>query len=126
MGYTEVTGLAYARTGVTGVKEPGNNYKLPTDFSLKQNYPNPFNPSTTIEYSLPVTSNVTVTIYNLLGEVVKTLVDGQQNAGFHNVSWNSNDSHGSKVGSGVYFYEIKADGSNGSKFTQIRKMILLK
>jgi len=125
MGYNEVSGLAYARTGVTGVK-PEDQSRIPMDFALKQNYPNPFNPSTTIEFSLPVTSNVTITIYNLLGEVVNTLVKGQQNAGNHTISWNSNDSHGTKVGSGVYFYEMKANGSNGSQFTRIRKMILLK
>lgn len=124
-GYHEVTGLAFAREGITGVK-PVNNPNLPADYSLKQNYPNPFNPSTTIEYSLPVASNVRITIYNLLGEVVYSLVDGQQNAGFHSVNWNSNDMHGSKVGSGVYFYELKANGTNHAQFTQIRKMILLK
>jgi flagellar hook assembly protein FlgD len=67
-----------------------------------------------------------VTIYNLLGEVVNVLVNTQQNAGFHSIVWNSEDMHGSKVGSGVYFYELKANGFNGSDFTQIRKMILLK
>jgi len=99
---------------------------LPTDYSLKQNYPNPFNPSTRIEYTLPVSAGVKVVIYNLLGEIVNVLVDRQQNAGSHTVTWNSEDIHGNKVGSGVYFYELKANGSNGSGFTQIRKMILLK
>ncbi|HSD64763.1 MAG TPA: FlgD immunoglobulin-like domain containing protein [Ignavibacteriaceae bacterium] len=125
INYPNITGLAYARAGVTGVK-PVKISELPVDYSLKQNYPNPFNPSTTIEYSLPVASNVTITIYNLLGEVVNTVVNRQQNAGYHTVSWNSNDNHGSKVGSGVYFYELKANGSNGAQFTQIRKMVLLK
>lgn len=125
INYPNIEGLAYAIEGVTGVT-PDNKNKLPVAYNLKQNYPNPFNPSTTIEYSLPVGSNVTVTIYNLLGQEVNTLVNGQQTAGFHNIVWNANDSHGSKVGSGVYFYELKANGSNGSQFTQIRKMILLK
>jgi hypothetical protein len=122
----EITGLAFARSGVTGVKDPGNSSNLPTDYSLKQNYPNPFNPSTRIEYTLPVSAGVKVVIYNLLGEIVNVLVDRQQNAGSHTVTWNSEDIHGNKVGSGVYFYELKANGSNGSGFTQIRKMILLK
>lgn len=125
MGYNEVLGLGFARTGITRIDEPGDA-KLPVDYSLKQNYPNPFNPSTTIEYSLPVASSVTITIYNLLGEVVNTVGNRQQNAGYHTVSWNANDNHGSKVGSGVYFYELKANGSNGAQFTQIRKMVLLK
>ncbi len=126
MGFNDVTGLAFAIFGVTGVQAPSSNTLLPKDYTLQQNYPNPFNPSTTIEYTLPINSNVKVTIYNLLGEVVNTLVDGEQNAGSHMVNWNSSDAHGSKVGSGVYFYELKANGSNGSQFTQIRKMILLK
>lgn len=125
MGYNEVLGLAFARKGITGVEEPRNT-GLPVDYSLKQNYPNPFNPSTKIEYSLPVASNVTITVYNLLGEVVNTLVSKQMNAGYHAISWNSNDIHGTKVGSGVYFYELKANGTNGAQFTQIRKMVLLK
>ncbi len=126
LNYPNITGLAFARSGVTGVKDPGNTPNLPTDYSLKQNYPNPFNPSTRIEYTLPVSAGVKVVIYNLLGEIVNVLVDRQQNAGSHTVTWNSEDMHGNKVGSGVYFYELKANGSNGSGFTQIRKMILLK
>ncbi len=125
-GAMQVTGLAFARTGVVGVEEPLANSQLPKDYSLKQNYPNPFNPSTKIEYTLPVAASVKVVIYNLLGEVINVLVNSQQNAGTHSVVWNSEDIHGNKVGSGVYFYEFKANGSNGSDFTQIRKMILLK
>ncbi len=124
-GVMEVNGLAYARTGTVGIKDEGNS-QLPKDYSLKQNYPNPFNPSTRIDYSLPVSANVQVTIYNLLGEVVNVLVNNQQTAGSHSITWNSQDAHGNKVGSGVYFYELKANGMNGSDFTQIRKMILLK
>jgi hypothetical protein len=125
LGEKEITGLAYARTGPSGVNEPKGT-QLPKEYSLDQNYPNPFNPSTRIEYSLPVSAGVKVTIYNLLGEVVNVLVNTQQNAGFHSIVWNSEDMRGSKVGSGVYFYELKAKGFNGSDFTQIRKMILLK
>ncbi len=125
VNYPNITGLAYSSAGITGV-QPAGNSQTPKDYSLKQNYPNPFNPSTRIEYTLPVTSSVKVVIYNLLGEVVNVLVNSQQNAGQHSIVWNSEDSHGSKVGSGVYFYELKANGNNGSDFTQIRKMILLK
>ncbi len=106
--------------------EPADKPQMPKDYSLKQNYPNPFNPSTKIEYTLPVAASVKVVIYNLLGEVVDVLINSQQNAGIHTVVWNSEDSHGNKVGSGVYFYELKANSSNGSDFTQVRKMILLK
>ncbi len=125
INYPNITGLAYSSAGITGV-EPAGNSQLPKDYSLKQNYPNPFNPSTRIEYTLPINAGVKVVIYNLLGEVVNVLINSQQNAGSHSVVWNSEDTHGSKVGSGVYFYELRANGSNGSDFTQIRKMILLK
>ena len=111
---------------MTGVEDHYTRPEIPSNYSLKQNYPNPFNPSTRIEYSLPMSANVKVTIYNLLGEVVNVLVNSQQIAGSHSVVWNSQDANGNKVGSGVYFYELKANGTNGSDFTQIRKMILLK
>ncbi len=125
VNYPNITGLAYSYAGITGIEHSGNP-QMPKDYVLKQNYPNPFNPSTRIEYTLPVTAGVKVVIYNLLGEVVNVLVNSQQNAGNHSVVWNSEDMHGNKVGSGVYFYELKANGMNGSDFTQIRKMILLK
>ena len=125
INYPNITGLAFSLTGITGL-EPADKPQMPKDYSLKQNYPNPFNPSTKIEYTLPVAASVKVVIYNLLGEVVDVLVNSQQNAGTHTVVWNSEDSHGNKAGSGVYFYELKANSSNGSDFTQVRKMILLK
>jgi flagellar hook assembly protein FlgD len=94
---------------------------LPREFSLIQNYPNPFNPSTTIEFSLPEVSDVKVVIYNMLGQEVITLVDEQRSAGYHSVIWNANDSNGMKLSSGIYFYELKASGTQGKSFQQIRK-----
>ncbi|HRN27713.1 MAG: T9SS type A sorting domain-containing protein, partial [Ignavibacteriaceae bacterium] len=91
-----------------------------------QNYPNPFNPSTQIKFSLPTNANVNLTIYNLLGEVVRELVNSEMNSGVHTVQWNSDDVSGSKVSSGIYFYKLTANGMNGSEFNQVRKMILLK
>jgi hypothetical protein len=96
---------------------------IPSTFALLQNYPNPFNPSTAIRYQLPVDSRVTVTIFNLLGEKLETLVDGTQNAGFKSVEWNA-----AKYGSGIYFYRLEAtpaEGS-GSTFLQVRKMLLVR
>ncbi len=88
----------------------------PSDFSLKQNYPNPFNPSTTIEYSIPKSSEVKLKIYNTLGEEIKTLVNSFKQAGKYKVNLDL-----SKFSSGVYFYRLKAGSYN-----QTRKMILLR
>ncbi|MCH7887032.1 MAG: T9SS type A sorting domain-containing protein [Candidatus Marinimicrobia bacterium] len=103
---------------ITGI---GDETSLPTEFALRQNYPNPFNPSTTISYSLPTASDVKIVVYNLLGNEIATLVNGQQAAGYHNVEWNGRSDSGKLVSTGIYFYRINADD-----FTAIRKMILMK
>ena len=89
---------------------------IPEEFALHNNYPNPFNPITTIRYDLPQESDVTLTIYDITGRMVKTLVNNPQQAGMKNVVWNATD-----VTSGIYIYRIQA-----GDFTQTRKMILLK
>ena len=103
---------------ITGI---GDETSLPTEFALRQNYPNPFNPSTTINYSLPTASNVKIVVYNILGNEIATLVNGQQAAGYHNVEWSGRNDSGNLVSTGVYFYRINADD-----FIAIRKMILMK
>lgn len=90
-------------------------------FDLKQNYPNPFNPTTTVEYVLPKTSDVKVVIYNITGQVVKTLVDDKQNTGSYKVQWNGTNDAGNRVASGIYFVRMKADN-----FSKVRKMTLLR
>jgi hypothetical protein len=93
------------------------------DLSLK-NYPNPFNPETTISYSLQEASDVSVEVYNIRGQKVKTLVDNEQKQpGTHSVTWNGTDQSGRTVASGVYLYRVDADGG---RYTSTRKMILLK
>ena len=89
---------------------------LPTGFKLEQNYPNPFNPTTTIRYLLPVASKVTLRIYNILGQEVESLFDGQLGAGAYVVQFNA-----SRLASGVYFYELRT-----GDFRDIKKMVLLK
>ncbi len=93
-----------------------NNNLNPQHFQLLQNYPNPFNPVTTIQYELPERSNVQITIYNLLGRVITTLVSETQDAGFKSVQWDATN-----VASGVYLYQIRA-----GEYVQTRKMVLLK
>lgn len=94
---------------------------LPTRFSVEQNYPNPFNPSTKIRFSLPEESNVKLTIYNNLGQVVNRAVNESFNAGSNVVELNA-----TSLSSGIYFYEINATGMSGKVYKQTRKMILMK
>jgi hypothetical protein len=94
---------------------------IPTDFDISQNYPNPFNPNTTIKYQLPQLSQVTVTIYNLLGQKVKTLVNEQKKPGYYEVEWNGLNDHGVQVATGLYIYRIHA-----ADFVRSKKMLLLK
>jgi len=97
--------------------------ELPKEYRLEQNYPNPFNPITTIKYGLPLSSHVKLRIFNVLGQVVTTLKDEEESAGYKHIEWNS-----SAVASGIYFYRLEATSiSDPSKsFTQVRKMILIK
>ena len=92
------------------------NTSKPFAFVLNQNYPNPFNPSTTISYSIPEKSFVSIKIYNVLGNVVASLVNNQVDAGEHNVQFNA-----AGLSSGVYFYTIKA-----GNFSATKKLMLLK
>ncbi len=98
--------------------DPGN---VPAFTALEGNYPNPFNPVTTIHFSLKQQSDVTIEVYNLKGQLVRTLVNEKMEAGSHQVQWTGNDSNGKNVGSGVYFYKMKA-----GRYTSTKKMILLK
>ncbi len=121
----DITSLTYLPSTVNGIVN-NTHSNIPDKFSLMQNYPNPFNPSTTIEYNLPVNSDVQVNIYNILGELVNQLVNKNETAGHHQLIWNSNNGNGKKISSGIYFYELKAQGTNGKSFSQVKKMILLK
>jgi hypothetical protein len=101
---------------------------IPYSFALMQNYPNPFNPSTTIRYELSAPSKVTLTIYNVLGQKVRTLVNEVQNPGPQLQVWNSKNDAGSNVASGVYFYRILSTPLSGSSgvFSATKKMVLLR
>ena len=100
--------------------EPKAN--IPDHFELSQNHPNPFNPATVIKYQLPIKSHVTIKIYDLLGNEIRSLVDGKQPAGFHSVVWDGKNDFGSSVASGIYFYQINAN----NEFKQTKRMLLLK
>ncbi len=100
----------------TGVITPGEGGKVPSRFVLEQNFPNPFNPVTTIRYGLPQKSGVRLTVYNLLGQEVTTLVNEEQNAGYHEVTFDA-----SGLASGVYIYRLTA-----GSFAQSRKLLLVR
>jgi len=94
---------------------------IPAEYSLSQNYPNPFNPTTKIDFSLPRSDDVTVTIYNLMGQQIKVLLNSNLEYGYHTVTWNGLDQLGRPVASGVYFSELRT-----RNFRKTKKMLLLK
>jgi hypothetical protein len=93
---------------------------LPTEFSLHQNYPNPFNPTTQIDYELPETGEVRLSVFDVLGREVVTLMTGEQPAGRHSITWNGTDARGLRAASGMYFYQLHAGG-----FRAVRRMLLI-
>lgn len=100
----------------------GEEKTLPTKYALNQNYPNPFNPTTTISFTLPEASHVTLTVYDVLGQKVRTLIDNElATAGTHFQKWDGKDDFGHQVASGIYFYKLKAD-----HFSAIKKMVMMK
>jgi len=94
---------------------------VPEQFELGQNYPNPFNPITTIEFGLPKEGEVSLKIFNIRGQLVRTILDEYREAGYHRLQWDGTNGQGEKISSGVYFYRLKFDG-----MTATRKMIMLK
>ncbi|MFO7891109.1 MAG: choice-of-anchor D domain-containing protein, partial [bacterium] len=94
---------------------------IPETFVLMQNRPNPFNPQTEITYALPKSDQVTITIYNMIGQPVRTLINSKMPAGFHTIIWNGCDNTGQPVPSGIYFYIMQC-----SSFKQIKKALLMK
>jgi hypothetical protein len=94
---------------------------LPAAYALRQNYPNPFNPVTTLRYDLPENGYVNITIYDMLGKQVKTLINQTQDAGYRSVIWNSTNNYGKLVSAGIYLYQIHA-----GEYMQTKKMVLLK
>ena len=94
---------------------------FPITYNLHNAYPNPFNPVTTLQYDLPEDANVNITIYDMMGRIVKNLVSSQQNAGYKSIQWNATNNIGQPVSAGLYLYTIQA-----GKFRQTKKMVLLK
>jgi hypothetical protein len=94
---------------------------LPDAFSLYQNYPNPFNPETTIEFDIPSAGPVRLAVYNVLGQLVRTLIDGELDPGSHSIRWDGTDKTGNSVSSGIYLYRLETPDASAA-----RKMLLMK
>ncbi len=120
-GAVELVSTEIADYNGNGMNSRLDKNTLPTDFALSQNYPNPFNPETLIEYALPKSANVVITIYNTTGQKVATVVNGIMPAGRHQVRWDGKDGSGNQVSSGVYLYKFESEG-----FSETRKMLLVK
>ena len=94
---------------------------IPDVFALHQNYPNPFNPVTTLRYDLPENDHVNITIYDMLGRQVKTLVNQTHDAAYRSVIWDAANDYGKPVSAGIYLYQIQA-----GEYISTKKMVLLK
>ncbi|MCK4406494.1 MAG: T9SS type A sorting domain-containing protein, partial [Bacteroidales bacterium] len=114
-------GLYIIRNDIALSVEDDNHLGIPIGFALNQNYPNPFNPETTISFLIPKISKVEISIYNIKGQKIKTLVNKNLQRGHHEILWNGKNENGEPVSSGIYFYKMETDN-----FSEIKKAILLK
>ena len=112
----------YTVTDANGATASLSLQTLPAAFSLADNFPNPFNPATTIQYALPQAADVELTVYNVVGQPVRTLVAEHQSAGRYVVEWDATNDSGHSLSSGMYFYRLQA----GGEFHEVKKMLLLK
>jgi len=119
--YESTTSVILRVDEQSDVEDWADNLNTPKSFALFQNQPNPFNPETEISYYLPKACQVRLTVYNLLGQKVRTLFDGYQEAGMHTLIWEGRDEDGVQASSGIYFYRLQADD-----FQKTKKMILMK
>ena len=116
----EVVDLQLTYRSITSLPEHAQNFQ-PDEFVLGENYPNPFNPTTNFQYQLADSRNITIKVYNMLGNEVRTLVNGKQDAGLHTVSWDGKNNVGINVTSGVYIYSLRA-----GNFIDFKKMTLVR
>ena len=119
--FTTIEGIFMDTEGEMHALESAEVVLLPQEFVLLQNFPNPFNASTAIGYQLPEASEIRLSVYNLLGQEVRRLVEGEVEAGTHVVLWDGRDENGTPVGSGIYFYRLKA-----GEVVRTRKALLLR
>ncbi|MCP4704511.1 MAG: T9SS type A sorting domain-containing protein, partial [candidate division Zixibacteria bacterium] len=112
---------AFTTDIMTGIGDDEHGSIIPDQFQLSQNYPNPFNPTTMIEYNVPTRSDVSIEIFNIVGQKIRSLVNETKMAGKYEVIWDGDDSKGDRVSSGIYFYRFETDNH-----IETKKMLLLK
>ena len=117
--YGEPLFVLYNPSNTLNINETMQN--IVTEYNIHQNYPNPFNPVTTLRYDLPENGLVTITIYDMLGKEVKTLINQTQDAGYKSVIWDATNNYGKPVSAGIYLYQIQA-----GEYISTKKMVLLK
>jgi hypothetical protein len=120
-GITTTASSDIFRFSIGEVSDINELAQLPKEFALYQNYPNPFNPSTTISFALPTSELVKISIYDILGREVKTLINKTMQAGIKKVEWDGRNNRGNPVPSGMYFYKLEA-----GRFNDVKKMLIIK
>lgn len=115
----DVFGNEIAPKVITDVEE--QTQPVPVKFGLRQNYPNPFNPVTNLQFDLPKQADIRLTVYDILGRKVKTLIKGKLEAGTHIIQWNGRNEQDNQVSSGMYFYELHT-----KEFHAVKKMLLMR
>jgi len=125
-GVSGLTSIVLRTDSVVTTVRPTPDAGIPASFGLAQNYPNPFNPTTEIFFGLPARSQVRLAIYDVLGREVRVLVDGTLPAGSHTATWDGRNGSGIAQSSGVYFYRMEATGGETGRFTEMRKMLLVR
>ena len=103
--------------GILGIEDD----VIPVKFAIHQNYPNPFNPITTLRYDLPEQTHVNITVYDMLGRKVMTILNEQQDPGYKSLIWDATNNYGKSVSAGIYLYRVQA-----GEYMQTKKMVLLK
>ena len=119
--------ISYLEVGESFTLKKTKTSLVPDTYALHQNYPNPFNPITTLRYDLPEQSQVTLTVYDLMGRELIQLVNEKQNAGYKSIRWDGTDKSGKPVSAGIYLYRLQAyRGGQSGEFVQTKKMVFLK